>query len=267
MIRFDENDRFLVTGASAGIGEAVARTFVLLGARVVATARREQLLRELAASVDEPDRIEIAPRDLSTDSEGLPRWMEKLAKTGGAFRGVVHAAGFVELVPLRVFSVAGALPLLTVNTLTLFGLARGLVRDGVRLPGASLTAISSGSSLRGLPGAANYSASKGAVNAAVRSLAVELASSDVRVNAVLPGVVDTPMTRAESVAPTIGPLVAQQVLDGAIRPDDVAWSCAFLACHAARFITGQHIVVDGGASIRVRAPHAADGRALACEGR
>src|SRR5262249_57151319 len=106
---------------------------------------------------------------------------------------------------------------------------------------------SSTSSIRGFSGVTAYAASKGAVNATVRSLAHELGRQGIRVNAAMPGVIDTEMTRRAPPEQTEY-LVARQPL-GMGSPEDVAHLAAFLLSDCARFITGQCIAVDGGGSL------------------
>jgi NAD(P)-dependent dehydrogenase (short-subunit alcohol dehydrogenase family) len=240
MIRFQGSDVFLVTGASAGIGAALARLLVELGANVVGVGRDGGRLEEVGGSTAAPDRFHPEPRDLGETLEDLPSWVGGMARRHGPLRGLVHSAGVVEVVPLKALSVEGARRLMDLNLLAGLALARGFTRRGVHAgPGSSLLFLSSIQAHRGTAGVVSYSASKGAVEAAVRSLAVELAPKGLRVNAVAPGYIATAMTERF-------PPEADRELGS---PEDVAPLAAFLLSDKARLITGQAVVIDGGGSL------------------
>lgn len=245
MIQFGADDRFLVTGASSGIGRAVAQRLVGLGAAVIASGRDAARLEETRRGCDDPARCHVAPRDLAAEMGSIPAWVEGVARDHGPLAGLVHSAGVLGPAPLRVLSLKAARATMDVNFFSFLMLAQGLSFDGVARDGASLVAVSSVASLRGLSGAAPYSASKGAVNAAVRALGAELAPRRIRCNAVLPGVVDTEMTRGVE-QEQLEYLWAQQFVPGSIGPGDVAGVCAWLLSDAGAFVTGQCVAIDAG---------------------
>lgn len=240
MIRFAAADVFLVTGASAGIGRRIAELLNELGATVIAVGRDLERLETVKASATAPARFHPAARDLSRDIEAVSEWVLGLSARFGVLRGLVHSAGLVEVVPLKVLSIDGARRIFDVNYFAGIALAKGFSKKGAFAgPGSSILFLSSIQAIRGTAGVSTYSASKGAVNAAVRSLAVELQPKGIRVNAVAPGYIDTEMTRAHP------PESGRELGD----PKEVAPLCAFLVSDVSRFITGQIIVVDGGGSL------------------
>jgi NAD(P)-dependent dehydrogenase (short-subunit alcohol dehydrogenase family) len=235
---FSASQTFLVTGATSGIGRSIAQTLIELGATVIATGRDRTRLESLAGA------HQVA-RDLSADLEQLPAWVQGLAREYGPLSGIVHSAGVLGSTPLRVLSAAFSQRVMELNLFAFLMLAKGLVQDGVVEGGASLLCLSSVASLRGLSGALAYSASKGAVNAAVLSLSAELAPLGIRCNAILPGVVETEMT-APVAGDQIDYLLAQQFVPGRIQPADVSALAAYLLSDQGRFVTGQLVTIDAG---------------------
>ncbi|MEI7687440.1 MAG: SDR family oxidoreductase, partial [Planctomycetota bacterium] len=238
-----------VTGASSGLGRATAILLSRLGARVFLIGRNEARLQEaigllkgsgheyLSFDLNEADKI----ADLVTD----------LAKRFSPFSGVVHSAGIVQIKPLRVCRTQDFESLFRTNVVAGAQLLRGLTKRGaVATGGCSFVFISSALGIVGAPGMHAYCTSKAAILGLVRSAALELVKDRIRVNAVLPGYCETIMTSIEQQIRT--PEQLHRTLDahpmGIGQPDDVANAVAFLVADTARWITGTHIVVDGGFS-------------------
>lgn len=245
MITFGPQDLFLVTGATGAIGTGICDVLSSSGASVVACGRGGDALQSL---------VEAAPRRRAMPLELLGKepgaWLRDVVAQVGPLRGIVHAAGVLELAPLRVASFERARQMLEVNTLSALGLCSAFMGPGIHVRGGAVVLVSSGSSERGLAAASLYSATKGALNAAVRGIAREYAPLGLRANAVLPGVVESRMTRAMS-PDRHAYLLAQQFLAGGITPVDIGHAVAFLLHPASRFVTGQCWVVDGGGGERV----------------
>lgn len=237
----------LVTGASSGIGRSVAGVLSRLGARLVLTGRREDALRQTLDGLEDPSAHRVAVFDLE-DVDAIPGWVKTLASEGGApLDGVVHAAGLSTAVPVRILSRSRMDRLMVLNVYASLALVRAVSARGVGADGCSLVLISSVSGLAGAPGHTVYSATKGALHAMVRSAAKELAGRRMRVNCVAPAWVQGPIM---DVVHDLQGEAFQQVQErqflGAIPPEDVAVSAAYLLSDAARTITGTTLVIDGG---------------------
>ena len=244
--------RILVTGASSGIGRACAIRAVELGASVVAVGRREAALeetRQLAlASVPESEgRFVGQVCDLAVEGAAA----ELIAKTAadGKFDGVVHAAGAGPTMPIGMVDRKFATDMMTVNYFVFLEIMKAFTRTKWRNPVFSAVAVSSISAAAGWPGISAYSGSKGALSACVRALAMELASRGMRVNAVCPANIQTPML--DLVLGDLGDeevraAIKQRQPLGIGEPRQVADPVCFLLSDAASFMTGANIPVDGG---------------------
>lgn len=236
----------LVTGASSGIGRATSVLLSQLGARVLLVGRNEERLAGTAALlVGEGHRV--VPFDLN-DVDGIPQWLKKVSEDTGPLRGLVHCAGVHLTRPLRFLSNADVDGVMRINLNAAIGLARAFRQKSVCQSPCSIVLISSVMGLVGQPGVAAYAASKGAIVAVTRSLALELARDGVRVNCVAAAQVESEMTAAmrESMsADQIAAINAMHPL-GIGTPLDVAHAVAFLLADTARWITGTTLVVDGG---------------------
>ena len=238
--------RVLVTGASSGIGRATAVMAASLGADVVLTGRREDELARTAGMMERPEEHRTLAGDLK-DAAFIDR-LAAFAAEGGRLDGFVHAAGTCRVAPVGVAGPAVLEDSMSVGYVAFMLLMRRLSARTVSNDGFSAVAVSSVSASAGWPGGSTYAGCKGAVEAAVRSLAVELAPRRIRVNAVCPAHVDTPLFRnltagMDDAAKTA--LVAKQPL-GLVRPEQVAAAACFLLSPASSAVTGVSLPVDGG---------------------
>lgn len=238
---------FLITGASSGIGAGLARRFNALGAEIIACGRDRGRLEELRASAASPEKIHLEPFDLAVDLQALPNWVKSLRQTYGPLHGLIHSAGITATEPLRMVRAEKLNEMFAINCFAALMLAQGFTSRGVAAEkGASIIFIASTAAVRPVKGLAVYSASKAALAAAAKSLSCELAPRGVRVNVISPELIDTPMAAAflRSAGGEFEP--DRHFPLGLGRVEDVAALAAFLASDAARWITGQNYILDGG---------------------
>ena len=179
----------LVTGASSGIGREVAILFSALGARVILSGRNEERLRETLDRMSPGEHVPV-PFDLSLVDQIVP-WIKTLAAQNGPLDGFVHAAGKQSTMPLRGLTPSSLDNLLRTNLSSALMLARGFCQKGCHRPGGSIVFLASVMALAGKPGLTAYSASKAALTGVTRSLALELAPEQIRVNCIAPAFVQT----------------------------------------------------------------------------
>ena len=238
---------FLVTGASSGIGRSVARLFDSLGAQLSMIDLNRAGLEETAATCVRYDHrlIEFDLRRI----EETEAQVKTAVEAGGPLHGFVHCAGVQEVMPARMLTVAAWREVFAVNTESALAVAKSFGSKKVYAGNhGSIVFISSVMGLAGTPAAAAYCMSKSALHGVARSLAIEFAAKQIRVNCVAPGFVKTPMfERGEKLWDDAqrAAVEAQHPL-GFGEPEDVANAVAFLCADTGRWITGTIVVVDGG---------------------
>jgi len=242
-----EGKTVIVTGASSGIGRAVAIELSRRNARLILMGRNEEKLRRTKELL-ETDRCQCVTLDVR-EQAGIRTRIMDLCERSGRIYGLCHSAGVVETRPLGSSTVEGLQEMLDVNLTAGLELAKAVCRrDVIEKEGGSVLFIASVYGIVGMPGQIGYSASKGAVIAAARAMAAELARRRIRVNCISPGMVRTDMT-----ARSMAMLSKEQVRSlegnhplGIGRPEDVARAAAFLLAPQNTWITGINLIIDGG---------------------
>lgn len=232
----------LVTGATSGIGEAIARAMHAQGATVAITGRREAELARVAAELGE--RVHVVPADLS-DPEAPGRLVEAVEAATGRLDILVNNAGFTrDMLALRMGDADWA-AVLEVDLNAPFRLARAALRGMLKRRAGRVISIASIVGVTGNAGQANYAAAKAGLIGMSKSLAQEVAPRGVTVNVIAPGFVKSAMTDAL-------PEAAKEALMGRIplgrmgTPADIAGAAVYLASDEAAWVTGATLHVNGG---------------------
>lgn len=241
--------RILLTGATSGIGKCTALELSKRGANLVVFGRDKEKLKKVLATLDtsysqyhESFLIDLMDKDA----------IEELKFGDNKFDGAVMAAGINKILPFSFLSYDVVDEIMRSNFFGNVMLLNNVVRKKLLNKGGSIIFISSiNGTTAGSKGHTAYAASKGAINGLMRSLANELSRSQIRVNSICPGLVETGMFQENieaSSANEIQDYVKRYPL-GIGKPEDVAYSCIYLLSDASRWLTGQTIVLDGGISI------------------
>jgi 3-oxoacyl-[acyl-carrier protein] reductase len=234
----------IVTGGSRGIGRAIAELLAAAGMEVVLTYRQNSTAAMQVVSEGHGLSLIAEPLDVR-DAAACTALVEKVTERTGRIDLLVNNAGIIRDNPLTALEDEDIRIVLETNSFGAFNMARAVVPHMVAQRRGKIVNVSSVSGEKGGRGQTNYAASKGAVNAFTRALAVELAPRGITVNAVAPGVIDTEMSR--DVRERAGDAVLSRILLRRVGcPADVAYAVWFLASRYADYITGEILHVDGG---------------------
>ncbi len=239
-----ENKTILVTGASSGIGRAIAIECSKMGASVIITGRNEERLKETYSQMNHYGNHIIIKADLKFNEQ-----IDELAnQINCELEGIVQCAGFTIPKPFKFYSEKDIQSVMKVNFEAPFYLTQTLLKNKKIKNKASIVFISSISGVFvSYVGGSLYSASKGAINGLCKGMAIELAPKGIRVNCVNPGMISTDILSE-------GTISTEQLNEDAKRyplkrygkPEEVAYAVIYLLSDAAEWITGSNLLIDGG---------------------
>ena len=236
----------VVTGGSRGIGRAIVETLSGEGCDVTFFFRGNQAAAdEVVDSARRAGQTVVAAQVDVCDAAACAEAVERIADRTGRIDILVNNAGVIRDVPLSGMSDEDFKTVLDTNVGGVFNVTRAVVPHMISKRAGKIINLSSVAGDKGGRGQSNYAASKGAINALTRSLAVELAPRNITVNAVAPGVIETEMSK--DVREMAGDEAKARILLKRFgQPQDVAYAVWFLASAYANYITGQILSVDGG---------------------
>lgn len=238
-----EKKKILVTGASGGIGSAVAQVCISESADLILTGRNAQRLHEVTDSFNGSTLSKVWVGDLTSEAD-----LDEMCQFCDQLDGLVLNAGIVKISPVQFIQTKDLNQLFETNILSSIKLVQKLLKRKKINPGASIVFVSSISTRKATIGNAMYNATKGAVNTFTQSLALELAPKRIRVNAVLPGYVITNILRGELQEEQNHML--NYPLGRFGSPLDVAYLIKYLLSDASSWMTGSLIPIDGGFSLK-----------------
>ena len=240
-----EGKTILVTGASSGIGKATAIECSKLGARVVITGRDEARLQQTLSSLEGEGHVVITA-DLGED-DGIRFLVERVP----VLNGIVHAAGISDTVLFQFLKKERLENIFNINFFAPVVLSQLLLKKKLLQKGGSIVFLSSiDGPVTAHIGNSMYSATKGALSAMMQNMSIELASKGIRVNAVLPGMTETPLIHNDDITQEqLNKDMELYPLKRYADPREIAWAIIYLLSVASTFTIGASLVVDGGFTI------------------
>ncbi|MCD8400511.1 SDR family oxidoreductase [Tenacibaculum finnmarkense] len=238
----------LVTGATSGIGKGVCEVLLNQNATVIGIGRDDSKIKEEILTDNNFTFIKL---DLSNINE-IEKTLNNCIESVGKFDGFVSCAGKEETVPLSIYKADKIKSLYDINVFAGIEILRVLSKKKNSNNNASIVFVSSVMGELGQPGKVGYCSTKSAILGVVKSASLELAKRQIRVNAVSPGVVETPMTKSlfETLAEENIERIKEMHPLGIGKIEYVTPSILFLLSDQSKWITGQNIKIDGGYSIQ-----------------
>jgi NAD(P)-dependent dehydrogenase (short-subunit alcohol dehydrogenase family) len=240
---------YIVTGAASGIGLATAARLLEEGARVMGS----DIVDAPAMSAD-PDRWSFTHCDVASEAS-VQELVSQAVSFGGSIDGLVNAAGVAGGGPVHMLPLEEWNRVIDINLTGTFLTAKHVIDQLLRQPSdggrrGSVVTVASIEGLEGTAGGSVYSASKGGVVILTKNMAIDYAGRGIRVNAVCPGFIETPMSdgifRLPGMESALADVIASHKLRRLGQPDEIAAVAAFLLSDDASFITGHALPVDGG---------------------
>ena len=238
------NKRILVTGASSGIGKAIAIESSKLGAKLVITGRDVNRLDETYSKLDGSDHLKVVCDICNTEERNV------LIDILPSLDGVVHNAGINTKSLVKFISKEKIDDIFNINFYAPVLITQALIKKKKLNKKSSIVFISSISTFYASISNTLYASSKGAINSFARSLALELSPSKTRVNVIQPGVIETSILESYAMKDELNSFIDSIPLGGFGGPEDVAYGAIYLLSNASKFITGSVITIDGGVTLR-----------------
>lgn len=243
-----EGELVLITGGGTGLGFAMAKCYVQAGARVVITGRREDVLAQAVQELGPNATYRVFD---VTDTAHAVSFVEELNREMGPVTILVNNAGRHCKKPMLDVTQEDMQGVLDVHVLGAFALTKAVVPAMLERGKGNILFISSMSAYLGMTQVCAYGAAKSAVLGFVKTLSGDLADKGIRVNAIAPGFIDTPMFRkaVETDIPRQQKIIGHTPMGCYGDPMDIGWAAVYMTSPAARFVTGVCLPVDGGCSI------------------
>ncbi|RZF58882.1 SDR family NAD(P)-dependent oxidoreductase [Sphingobacterium corticibacterium] len=247
MLEVESKKNILVTGATSGIGKGLVISLLQDPENIVYGIGRDE---EKISGLLDKQNFKFIAYDLTDINSIENMFRDKFENV--KFDGFVHCAGMEETIPITLYSPEKVLQIFQINVFSAIELLRLLSKKKYSENNASFVLLSSVMGELGQAGKVGYCASKAALLGVVKSLALELAKREIRVNAVSPGIVNTPLT--SQLFQQLDAKNVDRIKDmhpmGIGKVDDVADLLCFLLSEKARWITGQNLKIDGGYSVQ-----------------
>lgn len=239
-----KDKNILITGATSGIGYEMAHQFAEEGANLILTGRKQGKLADMETEL--PGNIVSVPFDLMNLGD-----IEEIFQTAkerlGKLDGMVHCAGMADNSIVKANDMDAMKRVMDLNAFSFVELGKYFSMNKYSVNGSAVVAVSSIASILNDPGMVQYSASKAALNAAVKTMAKEFLKRKIRVNAILPANVNTEMfTSGTDVIEDFMEKALERQPIGIIAPEQIAYLAEFLLSENAKFITGELLVIGGG---------------------
>ena len=239
------NKFVIVTGAAGGIGSAIVRRFLSEGAKVCAVDNRTEALNQLVTDLESPDALLAIEADVSSE-ESCRSLSAKVEQTWGVVDILVNNAGKFPATPFEQISYAEWREVCAINLDGPFLVTRAILPSLKASKAGRIINTSSGSIFAGTPDQCHYVTAKAGVIGFTRSLANVLGEHNITVNAITPGLTDTPPILALFPATVLDEQAQARAIKRRETAEDLVGTVLFLASDDAAFITGQTINVDGG---------------------
>jgi NAD(P)-dependent dehydrogenase (short-subunit alcohol dehydrogenase family) len=236
----------LVTGATSGIGRSIAIECSKMGAKLIIAGRNIERLKETFSYLEGAGHF-MFDFDLTNEKDQIT-FIDKLPQ----INGLVHAAGILNTVPFKFSNKKKFLEIFDTNFFAQVELSRLLIKVGKIENESSIVFISSIDGLKTTHiGNTIYSASKAAISSVAKNMALELANKSIRVNSILPGMINTPLIHNDSFSEEeLEKEKSNYLFKRFGKPEEVAYAAIYLLSDASKWVTGTDMVIDGGYTIR-----------------